>query len=121
MELREEFLLQIHLPDDPSWRLTGCSIFEMMIAFARKAEFNAGKTPEFWFWRFLENLELADQNDADIDEHFVDSVLYNFIWRSYDDSGHGGMFPMDNPKENQRFVEIWYQFCEYLVDIDWPI
>jgi hypothetical protein len=121
LELRDEFLLESRLPDDPSWRLAGCSLFEMLIAFARKAEFNAGETPHFWFWRFLENLGLDGQNDADIDEHYVDNVLFTLVWRGYDADGRGGLFPLNNPKENQRDVEIWYQFCAYLVDIDWPI
>lgn len=122
LELREEFLTESHIQDDPSWRASACSVFEMLIAFARKAEFNAGETPTFWFWHFLNNLELGEANDAsDMSDNDVEQILYNFIWRMYDESGHGGLFPMSNPEHNQKEVEVWYQFCEYLIDINWPL
>jgi hypothetical protein len=122
LELREEFLVESRLPDEPHWRHSICSIFEMLIAFSRKAEFNAGETPQFWFWHMLENLGLHEANDSsEMTDEEIDSILYNFVWRGYDEYGHGGLFPMENPPDDQRHVEIWYQFCEYLVDIDWPI
>jgi hypothetical protein len=65
----------------------------------------------------LENLGLKKYNDARRikQEHVVD-ILDTFIWRTYDVNGDGGMFPVDNPREDQRHVEIWYQFCGYLMD-----
>lgn len=122
LELRVEFLMESRLPENELWESMGCSVLEMLIAFARKAEFNAGRSTEFWFWRFLENLGLADANDASyIPPEEIDEILYNFIWRTYEYDGTGGLFPMANPPKDQREVEVWYQFCEYLVDIDWPL
>lgn len=122
VELRSEFLLEAGIEEDENWYLVGCSIFEMLIAFSRRAQFNAGNTSSFWFWRFLENLGLSHINDAwNVDNGLIEEVLYNFVWRNYEPNGAGGLFPMKNPKHDQRTVEIWYQFCEYLVDVDWPI
>lgn len=122
LELREEFLIESRLPIDHAWRYGLCSVFEMLIAFSRKAEFNAGESPQFWFWHFLENLGLHEANDAsDITEREIDRILYNFVWRGYDENGNGGICPMDFAPDDQRQVEVWYQFCEYLVAIDWPI
>ena len=122
LELRDEFLTESRLPEDPSWRYGLCSVFEMLIAFSRKAEFNAGETPQWWFWHFLENLGLREASDAsEITEKEIDEILYNFVWRGYDFNGNGGICPMDFATVDQRETEVWYQFCEYLVAIDWPI
>lgn len=119
-ELRKEFILQADIPDDPEWRtVLGCSVLEMLIAFARIAEFETEEPVYSWFWEFLRNLGLdqfSDQNG--IDEEYVDLVLEDFIWRNYEPNGNGGLFPLGNPSSDQRKVQIWYQFCEYLVDQD---
>jgi len=117
-ELRREFILMAEVPDDPEWRLVvGCSVLEMLIAFARRAEFQTDDPAHIWFWEFLTNLGLdtfSDQNG--FEEDFVDLVLEDFIWRTYSPDGNGGLFPIQNPSTDQRQVEIWYQFVEYLVD-----
>jgi hypothetical protein len=122
LELREEFILETNVPDDPEWRVgtvVGCSMFEMLIAFSRRAEFMTDISYLSWFWEFLENLGLKELNDgADISHEGVTEVLDRFIWRTYDVNGRGGMLPLDRPKHDQREIQIWYQFCEYLVDQD---
>ena len=40
--------------------------------------------------------------------------------REYSDNGHGGLFPLKNPKKDQRKVEIWYQMTEYINE-NYPI
>lgn len=122
LELREEFLVESHLEEDIGWRYGICSIFEMLIAFARRAEFMAGESMAFWFWRFIENLGLLEVNDASaMSEEEIGQVLYNFVWRCYNHKGHGGICPLRDSIYDQRQVEIWYQFCEYLIDTDWPL
>jgi hypothetical protein len=118
-ELRKEFILQAELPDDPDWRiLIGCSVLEMLIAFARRAEFQDETPTPTWFWEFVANLGLDKQTDRDFDEEYVEMVLDDFIWRTYNPDGNGGLFPIKNPSADQREIEVWYQFCEYLVDQD---
>jgi len=121
LELREEFFMESRLPEDPVWESMNCSIFEMLISFSRRAQFAAGETTSFWFWKMIENVGLRDANDASFHEEVVEEILYNFVWRNYDRRGVGGLFPMNNPQHDQRHVEVWYQFCEYLVDQDWPL
>lgn len=122
LELREEFFLESGIRDGGELSGLGCSVFEMLVAFSRKAEFNAGETPAFWFWKFLENLGLREETDASENPpEVIEYILFNFVWRNYDEFGNGGLFPMENPPDDQRKVEIWYQFCEYLVDQNWPI
>lgn len=122
VELREEFITESQLPYHHGWEDIGCSVMEMLIAFSRRAQFNAGETSQYWFWHFLNNLDLAGANDAsDIPTEEIDEILNIFVWRLYDHNGAGGLFPMQNPHKDQKEVEVWYQFCEYLVDIDWPL
>lgn len=116
-ELRRDFILEAELPDDEEWRLIiGCSVLEMLIAFARRAEFQDETPTHIWFWEFIRNLGLNDFDDNHFDPYAVDDILQNFIWRTYEPTGLGGLFPIEDPMSDQREVEIWYQFCEYLVD-----
>jgi hypothetical protein len=64
-------------------------------------------------------LGLEDFNDAFLtDTDLIEDILDQFIWRTYDYNCNGGLFPLDDPKDDQRNVEIWYQFANYLVDKD---
>jgi hypothetical protein len=117
LDIRREFVTQAYLDQDPAWMSIGCSVLEMLIGFARRAEFQTGISVRDWFWIFLQNLKLEDLNDAvpDITEYVTD-ILDQFLWRTYDPNGEGGMFPLDNPQHDQRKVEIWYQFCEWIAE-----
>jgi hypothetical protein len=117
-ELRDQFILETNAPENPEWMSIGCSVLEMLIAFSRRAEFQTGDSAKQWFWEFLKNLGLDECNDADIEPVNVEEILERFIWRTYWPNGVGGLFPLENPKEDQRQVEIWYQYCAYLVDQD---
>lgn len=119
LDLRREFykVVQLELDEELSWYNLGCSVLEMLISFARRAEFQTTISTREWFWIFLENLGLSDLNDAADDIVLkANESLDIFIWRAYDSSGHGGLFPIKNTRHDQRKIEIWYQFCEYLVD-----
>lgn len=122
LDLRREFHREIFAAfgEELPWMHEGCSVLEMLIAFARRASFQTDQPAREWFWIFLENLGLADLNDAydgDITS-VVNDVTYRLIWRQYQRDGQGGMFPLMDPPEDQRKVEIWYQFSEWLVDQD---
>ena len=118
LELRNEYIKQAHISDVPEdWYNMPCSILEMLIAFSRIASFETEYSAKEWFWMFLENIGLADQTDSSVGlSTLVTEVIDVLIWRTYDPDGHGGLFPLEDPPEDQRRVEIWHQFCEYLVD-----
>jgi hypothetical protein len=120
LELRNEFIKQAHIPDVPDdWYNMPCSVLEMLIAFSRRASFETEYSSEEWFWMFLSNIGLDEQHDSSIGlTTLVNEVIDTVIWRTYDPDGHGGLFPLDDAEEDQRRVEIWHQFCEYLVDKD---
>jgi hypothetical protein len=119
-ELRREFLIAADAPDNPEWReVLGCSVFEMIIALSRDLDFQTDDSYQQWFWELLTNLGINEFHDAsDYDPQEVDDILSTFIWRTYSYDGQGGLFPLRDPKQDQRKVEIWYQFFDYLRDQD---
>lgn len=115
VELREYFLMETRLTADPQWFDIGCSVLEMLIAFANRAAFETDISTRDWFWEFLTNLNLNEYRQvAGKQKEEIEDILHTFLWRTYNSSGEGGLFPMCNPEQDQRKVEIWYQFCEYL-------
>lgn len=117
LEIRHEFLMQSRMEQDPSWTLLGCSMLEMLIAFSRRAEWVSDISARDWFWIFLTHLRLDELNDAQEEfENYVKEILQIFIWRTYDRNGHGGLFPLHDTNNDQRHIEIWYQFCEWMVE-----
>lgn len=126
LDVRREFFIQRRVEDDKDWAYLGCSVLEMLIAFSRKTAFDTSVPEREWFWIFLNNLEIASFTDAlfyDTPSAYADKLfeylheLINiFVWRTYTKKGLGGMFPMKSAKKDQTKVEIWYQFCGYVVE-----
>lgn len=115
IELRTYFLNESGLEKDPVWFEELCSVFEVLIAFAMRAAFQIDNGISDCFWMFIENLNLIDYRYVDeSDLPVIQEILYNFIWRTYDENGYGGLFPLDNADKDQRNVEIWYQFCAWV-------
>lgn len=114
LELRREFN-DIIYNDDQHWMFIGCSVLEMLVAFSARAAFQTRIRAEEWFWIFLRNLGLDTLNDAAEDIHGrVSEAMDMLIWRTYQRTGLGGLFPLGRPARDQRKVEIWYQFHTWL-------
>lgn len=114
--LRREWADSCGLEPDGAWMRLGCSFLEMLIALARRMEFEAEETPEFWFWHLIENLGFEDYNDhRSYPRSLVAQRLRIVNDRLYDMTGNGGLFPLRRPSKDQRRVEIWYQMSEYLL------
>jgi hypothetical protein len=118
LDLRNEFINQTHLEVDLSWFDTGCSVLEALYAFAVRAQFQTEPTITEWFWEFVSNLELSPYFDEKFNAMEVSEKLSVFVWRTYGYNGQGGLFPISRPSRDQRPVEIWGQFCDYLIDKD---
>ncbi len=116
-ELRQHFLSETGWENDPYWFNEPCSVFEVFISFAKRASFQTDDPVSDWFWIFMTNLHLDEYyRVSKPDALVIDEILYAFVWRTYDENGYGGIFPMRCPENDQRKVEIWYQFCEYVDD-----
>jgi len=115
--LRATFLNGIRQPYAEGWDAQPCSVLEMLIALAEEAEFETDFPHAEWFWRFMLTLDLDQYNDSThIDVDHVEHILDRLVWRKYEYNGTGGLFPLEHPQRDQRNVEIWYQFCAYVIE-----
>lgn len=100
-----------------------CSVLEMLIALTRRFSKDvvgeSFMTCADYFWIIMENLDLIRCVDSDFDEIYVEDRIDVMLNRVYDRNGDGGLFPLSNPKENQRNLEIWYQMCEWFNEKYW--
>lgn len=100
-----------------------CSVLEMMIALAFRAEDQIMDDPKFgnrtgqWFWNMIVSLGLGTMCDEKFDKRYVEKVILRFLNRDYEPNGKGGLFTIDNCKYDLRDVEIWYQFMWHLDDV----
>lgn len=115
LELRREFLKKIGLHSN-KLNAMPCSIFEVLVAFSNRASFQTDIPAKDWFWEFLRNLKLDEfKTVSDSDISLIEDILYTFTWRVYEPTGHGGLFPLEHTDHDQREIEIWYQFCAYVI------
>jgi hypothetical protein len=119
-DLRYEFLAE-HQDEqgDPEWIGLPCSMLELFIVLARAVAFEMDDDMRIWFWHFIEVVDLERYNDRDYNkdaEEAIDETLDRIIWRNYSPSGKGGLFPLRDPKQDQRKVELWYQLNAYLLE-----
>ena len=97
-----------------------CSMLEMMVALAIKAENIVGdssvgdRTP-LWFWSMIQSLGLLwTAEDENYDETKVIFIIDCFINHDYAENGKGGLFTVEDPPHDMRNVEIWNQMCWFL-------
>lgn len=124
-DLRQEFIsVQGSDGVDPYWMDLGCSVFEMLIALARRAcdlTYTADNEtpPGEWFHVFLKNLGFGDATDNkynEATERRLEAVLDRFIYRNYRVNGRGGLFPLKKPATDQTKEELWYQLNSYVIE-----
>lgn len=122
LALRKRFFEETGIFVDPS---EPCSVLEMLIALAQRIEIDIMWDPEQgdrtakWFWEMMANLGLDifyDEFDPEYDYYAIDCIMNTFLGRSYSPSGIGGLFPLRNPQQDQRTVEIWYQMNRYFIE-----
>lgn len=95
-----------------------CSILEMMVSLALRADENFYKTNNdettvaFLFWNMIKNMGLLNETDNVYDDEMVVYKLDKFNNRMYDINGDGGLFMFPhNHTEDFRNVDIWTQLC----------
>lgn len=99
------------------------SVLEVLIALADRVDRDIMQGIEpvdrsvKWFWLFLNNLGIAHYTDIGWNyksEVEVGTILDNWMMRNFDFAGNGSPFPLKNPVEDQRNVEIWNQVQYYI-------
>lgn len=97
-----------------------CSVLEMIIALAYRLEDQIMDDEEYgnrtaqWFWNMISSLGLAHMNDDQFDLDICEEVVDDFLHRRYEPNGRGGLFTLNNPQEDLRYVDIWTQAMWYL-------
>ena len=117
-ELRLDFIRETNADIERSeWLIEPCSWLEFLIALSKRLEYLSETDMPNWFWFMIDGLGLMDLTDDDqyIYEDVM-NVLDRVMWRTYEPDGTGGLFPLRNPKEDQRDVEVWYQLNAYLIE-----
>lgn len=97
-----------------------CSVLEMMAALALRCEehFLASVEPNDGlseiFKYMLKSLGLLDMTNDIYCESEFEAIISRFLDRKYDSNGNGGLFRIDNCREDLTKIQIWYQMCWYL-------
>lgn len=117
INLRDEYFKEC---GDRSQVIDGpCSFLEFLIALARRMNYIYARMDEDrtadCFWTMLQNAGIMI--DERYDDEYIRIVVDNIINRAYHPDGSGGLFPLDNPRTNQRNVEVWYQMNQYLTEV----
>lgn len=119
--LRLEFMEQFGVDVEETWMELGCSFLEMLIALARRAAFQDGRSPFEWFWTMMDHVDLRRFSDDNIDPKYdtrVAKVLKRINDRKYASNGAGGLFPLKHPHLDQREVELWGQLNAYIIETE---
>ena len=102
------------------------NVLEVLVALAKRIEDDimhrelVGDRTSIWFWAMIRNSGLYEITDsAYIDsaktcDNYVEYRLDCIMNRKYESNGFGGLFPLIDPKEDQRNVEIWYQMAAWI-------
>lgn len=115
--LRIDFARETNTPRDLVWESQPASVLEVIYAFAIRAAFQTDTPEREWFWVLMENLHLDQFRQVSGDDALmIEEIVDRFIWRTYEPHGYGGLFPMTQTTRDQRKLEIWHQFCEYVVE-----
>lgn len=107
-ETRNEISRRLYFSD--------CNFLEMMIALAHRFAWEIvalDQTVEELipgcFWTMVNNLELQPNS-----QNYKKLAIVNK--REYFPSGKGGLFPLENSREDQTKVELWYQLQAYVIE-----
>lgn len=124
-ELRSEFRRLEHQELSVNWFKAPSTVLEMLIALSRRMVLTFVGTDieadyDYWFWEMIDNLGLGDLTDSQfLDKdgpYIVDDILNTFLERTYTADGRGGLFPLENPRTDQREVEIGFQKEHYALE-----
>lgn len=96
--------------------MSQCTLLEMLVGLAHRYAWEIVGLDETveenipsCFWTMIDNLELNPT-------HKNLGRLSVFNKREYKADGSGGLFPLANPKEDQREVELWFQMMAYIME-----
>lgn len=111
MNMRKEYGIILDRP---------CSLLEVLVALCRRVESQIAQNTELgdrtgeWFWIMISNMQLSGQTDEYFNEDYCLSRFDILLNRSFSPNGEGGLFVLDHPRQDLRYVDFWYHFMWYL-------
>lgn len=125
LQMRRDYQDAEMMDDRDGYFDSDVTVLEVLIALAERINDELDWNPYrdqtvVWFWEMLANLGLDgldDESWKDPDSTLLAGDIID-IWvdRRYDRDGFGGIFPLRNPSNDQRDVEIWYQANAYFLE-----
>jgi hypothetical protein len=118
LKLNYMTMMRIDPRDEDRLTMPDASIFEILVSLAQRMEYQTGLPIQVCFGIFLENLGLrscADDN-FEANRQVAVRVIDRLNNRLYRPNGQGGLFPLSNPRGDQRQVELWYQLAFYMTE-----
>jgi hypothetical protein len=126
MRLRDDFADTGHAWGRSQFIFSACTMLEMFIALAKRMDYEITEYAHEdgvgrIFWHLMNNLELDGYTDeVYMSDPFasarVEAALERVNKRTYDYNGNGGIFPLREPRQDQRKTEIWYQCAAYILE-----
>ena len=125
MDIRYNFGAECNVPDDymQELMLIPCSVIEIVVGLAIRMDDIMRDPKEShvnrWFWEMIGNLGLLEFTDDECLKGVwsledVLKILGIFMDRTYDELGHGGLFPRKVCYKNQNDIELFAQMNGYL-------
>lgn len=123
--LRAWFESESGLAIPEGWDSWPCSFLEFVVGLAMTMENRVlydpcdGADESTWFWELMSNIGLDIYDDKTIMQtgqaamDDIEHLVYTVMDRQFSYSGKDGLFPLDNPVEDQRDVEFWFQMNAY--------
>lgn len=97
-----------------------CSMLELMVALAKRAEVNIISGEDYipnLFWEMFDSLGFGDlTNDRwSVDE--ANRIVDRFNCRMYNKNGKGGLFTIRKRGLDMKDYDIWYQMHRYINEL----
>lgn len=94
-------------------------VLEVLVGLAIRIENEyigdpSSQNPSYIFWEMCCNLELDKYTDRFFDADSIYEIVEGWLDRDFSYDGEGSIFPIKNPIQDQRKIEIWSQMQEYL-------
>ena len=96
-----------------------CSVLEMLVGLSVRCECEimgngSASNAAQWFWIMIDNLDLLHCKDDNFSREYVHQQVKIWMNREFHRNGKGSPFPLKRCRRDQRNVEIWFQFMQYL-------
>ncbi len=103
--------------DDINLSKKPVSLLEIMVILSQDLSFMctglvANSSVERWFDEIFGNLGINSRQSYDEKRRILERV----VAREYGTDGIGGLFPLRNPAQDQRKVELWMQANSYVME-----